>query len=205
LEIGGNYIENAKDYSITIMADSEGSPKNIHVWGNTCRKGAAGHASSAIYCEGTEGGPLLEGLRLVDNCVDGGASFGIRIHHASEPILARNRVVNTDTFSIRLGLGCDRAWLDKNLVDADYDLTDATATIIERRRNYGSTGTISTGTTVAHGLGTTPAQIFIDGQIPGEDTTFSNRTETGFDVALTKADMTDGTPQAVTWEAVEEP
>jgi hypothetical protein len=205
VQVLNNTVINAKNYSYMVVGDQEGTPTNVLLQGNISYAGTAGPTNAAFYCEGSNGtDKALAGLRLEENVVSGGTSFGIQILNAAAPRLRGGRVVGTTDFSVKIGAGSTKAWVSQVEKDNDIVLTDSVGTVQDRRILIGATGTIATGTTVTHGLGATPSQVFVSGQIPGDVISFSNRTDTGFDVSIVKStDGSNGTPQPITWAVVE--
>jgi hypothetical protein len=204
LVIAHNHVENAANYACMIVGDQEGTPSNILLQGNTFRVGPDGPFQAAVYVEGSNGTTgKIKRFRWDENAVGGGASFGLHIQNTDAPQIVGGSIAETTDWSMRLGVGCENAWIRGTRYDNGLGVADSVGTVEDKRRLVGSTGTVATGTTITHNLGVEPSEIFVEGQIPGDIITFSNRTATTFDVTITKHDGNDGTPQPISWEVVE--
>jgi hypothetical protein len=82
--------------------------------------------------------------------------------------------------------------------------TGGVSRVIDMRKgaqNGGLATSISDGSTISHGLMTTPLWISVQSSVAGEFASVTARTTTTFTVALRKHDNTAGTTQGVYWRA----
>jgi hypothetical protein len=199
------FVENPKNYGFMVVGDSEGIPANVRLIDCAVTGGSAGPSQAAIYCEGTDGTTTaLLGLEIIRPMITFGASYGIEILNSLNAVIEGGRIAGTTDWSLRIGSGATGTRIKGTLRDAGISVADSVGTIDEKRRTSGATGTLASGTTITHGLGSTPASVQVTPSLARTVAFVTNRTDTTFDITFNLDDGTAATNQPFMWEAIAE-
>jgi hypothetical protein len=198
-------VRNAKNYSFMVVGDTEGIPADVHLTDCSSYAGTDGPSQACIYCEGTDGTTnALVGLEIIRPIVVFGESYGIEIQNASNAVIEGGRIAGTSDWSLKIGAGAVGTRIKGTLRDAGISTADSVGTIDEKRRTSGATGTIASGATITHGLGSTPASVQVTPSLARTVAFVTNRTSTTFDITFNLDDGTAATDQPFMWEAIAE-